>query len=474
MKQYWNEVQPVDRFTVTMNGMLHHFDQKVITFLYQPLIGAICTSLYHTLWHAVEENRLWSEEWNHYQLMNMLGLNLNEIFQARLKLEGIGLLKTYISTEQEERTFIYELQPPLTAEQFFTDGMLNIYLFQKIGRSNFLKLKNVFSDGVINKEKFNDVTRSFQDVFSSMSEQALQGSDGHQASIPDEDQRFIHHEKSKPIEISGDGFDFDLLLSGLTSAMVPRRVFTSAVKEAIQKLAFLYSIHAIDMQKIVLSSLTAEQTIDIEEMRKAARDWYQMENDNELPQLINRHQPIEHRGIQAPGDSKESKLIYYLETTSPRQLLVDLSDGVAPAKSDLTAVEEVMFNQQIEPGVMNVLIHYVMLRTDMKLSRNYMETIASHWVRKKIKTVKDAMELARKEHRKYQEWASGKGKTHTRRKKPIRTEKLPDWFVAEEHSHNDNISIPIERSEELEKRRRRLKAVQEKYRQSRGEKGGTN
>ncbi|MFK4997495.1 DnaD domain protein [Bacillus sp. N9] len=79
----------------------------------------------------------------------------------------------------------------------------------------------------------------------------------------------------------------------------------------------------------------------------------------------------------------ESKLIHYLETVSPRQLLIDLSDGAAPAKADLHAVEDILFQQKLLPGVVNVLIHYVALKTDMKLTKNYLEKIASHWSRKK-------------------------------------------------------------------------------------------
>ena len=49
-----------------------------------------------------------------------------------------------------------------------------------------------------------------------------------------------------------------------------------------------------------------------------------------------------------------------------------------------------------------------MRKTDMKLTKNYVEKIASHWARKNIKTVKDAMDLAKMEHRQYAEWAEGK------------------------------------------------------------------
>ncbi|MBS4208801.1 replication initiation and membrane attachment family protein [Bacillus sp. FJAT-50079] len=470
MRQHWNEVQPVDSFSVTMKGMLHNDDKKVITFLYQPLIGPICTSMYSTLWHAVEENRLWSEQWNHYHLMNLLGLNLQEIYQARLKLEGIGLLKTYIKNEPDARSFVYELHPPLSPEQFFTDGMLNIYLYQKLGQSQFLKLKRFFSDKSIDTKQFHDITRSFQDVFTSYGTAMLHQTDGHEASEPDEGQQFFKKERTTPIRIDETDFDFDLLFAGLTEMMVPRKLFTKEVKEAIAKLSFLYGVNAIDMKNIVLSSLNANDTIDLEELRKAARDWYQMENADQLPELVDHHQPALHRESVTQGETMESKLIHYLETVSPRQLLIDLSDGAAPAKADLQAVEDILFQQKLLPGVVNVLIHYVALKTDMKLTKNYLEKIASHWSRKKIKTVSAAMELAKNEHRQYQEWASGNKEPKQRKNKPIRTEKLPDWFTSQNQT---NQSEP-ENASEIEERRRRLEAIQQKYKKNGGEEGGAD
>src|ERR1700681_4677304 len=140
MGQHWQELVPIDRYIVAANGLLYEYDRKVLTFLYQPLIGPVCFSLYMTFWAEIEENRLWSESSTHHILMNSLGLNLKEIYDARLKLEGIGLLKTYVKEEEGDRSFIYELQPPLTPEQFFLDGMLNIYLYRKIGKNHFSRL----------------------------------------------------------------------------------------------------------------------------------------------------------------------------------------------------------------------------------------------------------------------------------------------------------------------------------------------
>ena len=47
MTQHWQELLPIDRYVVTANGLLHDYDRKVLTFLYQPLLGASCLkSLY--------------------------------------------------------------------------------------------------------------------------------------------------------------------------------------------------------------------------------------------------------------------------------------------------------------------------------------------------------------------------------------------------------------------------------------------
>ncbi len=62
-----------------------------------------------------------------------------------------------------------------------------------------------------------------------------------------------------------------------------------------------------------------------------------------------------------------------------------------------------MIKHKLPPGVVNVLIDFVMLKTDMKFTKGYVEKIAGHWARKQIKTVKEAMELAKKEHRTYLE-----------------------------------------------------------------------
>src|SRR5699024_430601 len=87
------------------------------------------------------------------------------------------------------------------------------------------------------------------------------------------------------------------------------------------------------------------------------------------------------------------KLQHTFETISPKQLLEDLSSGHNASDQDMKFISDLMVDQGLPAPVMNVLIHYVMLRSDMKLPRGYMETIASNWSRKKFKTAKEAMDF---------------------------------------------------------------------------------
>lgn len=455
MVHHWQEILPIDRYVVNANGLLHDYDRKVLTFLYQPLIGTACFSLYMTLWAELEENRLWSTPTTHHSLMNFMDMGLNMIYQARIKLEAIGLLKVYEKKSENSRAFIYELLPPLTPEQFFLDGMLNVYLYRKIGKNQYLRLKRFFSeDKAENKEDYQEVTKEFQDVFASSHVDSL----AYRTEELTNESDFIGRHEKSGIQIRDDLFNFELLEAGLNESLVPKKALTKKVKNAISNLSFLYEIDVIQMKNIVISALTEDSEINIEELRKSARDWYQFQYNDKLPSLVDRTQSLIHRTQKDEPKTKEEENLRYVETTSPRQFLKDISGGAEPSKSDLQIVEDVMFQQKLMPGVINVLLQYVMLKSDMKLTKSYVEKIASHWARKKIKTAKEAFELAKSEHRQYTEWAEGKKKPNSSagKKKPIRTEMLPDWF-----NETDNTNPQPKENESVEEQELKKQELEE-------------
>src|SRR5690606_6173214 len=140
-----------------------------------------------------------------------------------------------------------------------------------------------------------------------------------------------------------------------------------------------------------------------------------------------------------------------------RQLLEDLSEGNYAAEQDLKMIGDIMLKQGLPLSVMNVLIHYALLQTDNKLSRPYIEKIASHWSRAKLKTAREAIEFARKQIK-----ASKRPHKQSYSKKQAKkNEVIPDWFFERNiEKKNQEQKAPAKDEKRAEEE---LEAILKKY-----------
>ncbi|TLS39155.1 replication initiation and membrane attachment family protein [Pseudalkalibacillus caeni] len=460
---HWKELLPVDRLQVRSRGLLHEYDRKVLTMLYQPLVGAVAYSLYMTMWSIMEERSLSSETSTHHQLMNMMQMGLKQIYEERKKLEGIGLLNTYVKKEEDNKVFLYELQSPLTPERFFNDGVLNVYLYNRLGKTKFHSIKSYFEIPSVNVDGFEAVTSSFNEVFTSLHPSEMvpeRNSETEDILQQTDNKSYIGRNESKGVEFTQrTDFDFDLMLQDLSDFIVPKQLLTQSVKETILKLAFVYKIEPLEMSRIVQQAYIHHEVIDGEMLRKEVSKWYTFEHGKELPSLSYRKQPVTLQEFhQKVPVTEEEKTIKAFEILSPYEVLEKVSGGGRPASADLKLVEGILFEQKLNPGVVNVLIDYVMTTNDMKLVKSYVEKIASHWARKKVSTVKEAIALARSEHKKYQEWHSSKDKGKPRKSTgSVRQDKLPKW-MNNKKDQTEKIS-----EDEWNAKQKQLEAMLSKY-----------
>src|SRR5699024_9327944 len=188
--------------------------------------------------------------------------------------------------------------------------------------------------------------------------------------------------------------DFSWIQTMLKQRMIPeKRVLTRDNKKLIGDMILLYQLTTYEIEKALLWALTEEHVLDREEFKEACHDTFQTKNHQKSIQLMLNPQVTREKQTKKP-ETKEEKLIYHLETISPKQLLEDLSGGNRASAQDLKIIREVMTNQGLPHPVMNVLIHYVLLQSDMRLSKAYLETIASHWSRAGLQTAEEAMAFA--------------------------------------------------------------------------------
>ena len=397
---------PADSYIVINKSVITEEDKKIINMLYLPIIGPLATTLYNILLNDLDKLQIISEVSTHAKLLSSLHISSSELTEARNVLEAIGLLKTYLKTDTINN-YIYELYSPVSANEFFSHPIFNIVLYNNIGKREYDKLVSYFKMPKINKDGYTEVTHSFTEVFNSVPYTS--------SNVSSENIR-----KYNKLKLNIDStLDINFLIESLSS-YVDKKIFTKDLQELIISLAFLYDIDVIKMQNIIRTCINERGTINRDELRKTCRNHYQFDHNGLLPTVIEQTQP---ESLRKPlGDnSKLAKAIYTFERITPYELLKSKNKDAEPTKRDMKLIEDLMLDYKLNAGVINVLIDYVLKTNDNKLVRDKVETIAGHWSRKKIETVEEAMDIARKNHK------SGSKKSTTINTR-IKEKEVPDWF----------------------------------------------
>ncbi len=401
-------VLPADTFVAINRTILNDQDRKLLTMLYQPIIGQTAISLYFTLWSYLDRNEIISLEWTHHHLMTSMRIKLSEIIEAREKLEGIGLIKAYIKKGNINH-FVYELFSPLSAHEFLNNPVLDTSLYNNVGSTEYEKIISYFKIPKMNLKEYTDITCSFNEVFESTN------LNSYDHVIQD-----IKKKNSNKLSIVSK-IDLDTIFATIPEEMFNIRSVTKETKELLYKLSFIYDFDDEKMVNLIRNCLTEKRTIDKELLKKNSKRVYQFEHFGKLPSLLYRSQP-EYLRKPVGDTSKKAKLIYQFETTTPYDFLSSKYDGIRLNKSDVATLEYLLIDMNLKPGVVNVLVDYVLKINNNKLTRSFIEVIAAQWARNKVETVEAAMDLAEKENKNrkvYVEKKSSKNRV---------LEEKPEWF----------------------------------------------
>jgi replication initiation and membrane attachment protein len=408
---------PADTYIVVNKTVIKEEDKKEITMLYQPIIGHTAVSLYLTLIDDLKKSEIMSDELTHHHLVSTMQLKLQDIIIAREKLEAVGLLKTYVK-EENVNNYVYVIYSPLAPSDFLNHPILSVVLYNNLGKKEYDKIVNYYKIPRLNLKDYNDITASFNTVFSSVSGNAYIENDN----IVKKNIGSINMENR---------VDFDLLIASIPKNLISDKCFNEDTKNLINSLAFTYNIDDLNMQALVRTSINEKGLIDKEELKKDARSFYEFENAGKLPKLIYSLQPDYLKNPQ--GDTSNwAKQVYTFENVTPNDYLRNKYKYGEPTMKELQILEDLMTKMKMKPGVVNVLISYVLEINNKKFTKNYVEAVASQWCKMNIETVEDAMKIAKKEYKKIKKsQEENKGRVYQNNTK--NTEQLPEWFSEKPH-----------------------------------------
>ena len=355
------------------------------SLLYLPLIKSDAFVVYEVL-YSMQNNQSPIES---DQILKLCDMNARRFQKARETLEEFSLLKTYYDAIHV--SYVFHLYPPKTPNVFLRHDTMGRLLIHVLGSQRYNELSVHFAKDAGEIENMTDITK----------EMDISRLDGWNES------KEITLARYKPKEQLNNPmypFDFDVFLQGM-ERIFPYRLRTKENLSRIAQLASIYGINEKDMKKYVQRSInpnTHEFNLD------------------QLETLTSKNRTV----------SSEQKDPYSM---APVQFLLAKQQGAALAQSDKKLVEKLCTDYSFPYDVVNVLIEYVLDRTNQQFTSNYVEKVASTWARLGIKNREAALSYVTSEKKEYNQTS------------------LPSWYdeIPEEKASAESLAKALEFQKKL-------------------------
>ncbi len=375
------ELLSCDTYEVYGKSNLSYDQIRSLTMLYQPLIGANAISVYLSLYSELDMIKLTSLSSTHARLTMITSLSLSEIKRCIGLLEGIGLMKTYIQESHDCSHYLYQMMLPLDSKRFFQNNLLHTLLYKSLGSLDYEKNKFYFSLNETKLDSYKEITAKFDDIF-------------YIEDTCEEGKNILKEKSTFKQVVSMDPviqYPMDLFYQEIQKLQVRRNIISVQLENTIKQLGVVYHIGAHPMAQLVFESIENHQ-INENTLIMKARAYHELEAPRKF-ELVHQTQPRQY-SFSKDGKDAKSKHIQQLESWSPYKL-IEKKQGSTPTRHDLTIVENLMLEQGLEAGVINVLLELTWAQNDNRMSRSYMEAVAATWKRKGIKSVQEAMQEAK-------------------------------------------------------------------------------
>lgn len=360
-----------DYYEIRLAALISNEDEDVVLRLYQPLVGALGAALYLNLLSekkAEEEGYVASIG----DLMVRMQVSQGMLLEAKRSLEAVGLVKSYLKESPEGRYFIFELYAPKTPAAFFADVLFRGLLIQYVGEKKARRLANAYELAEAIPAEYREDSASFVDVYN-----------------PD------YNDRSFASDVGGDllghrsgrvktVFDYARFYEALkeVSQIDPKALGEKDMKE-LARLATLFGLEEAALARIVAAEYEPEEKrhLDYGALAEACKDALGFPRYPRRPGA---------RSKLASKSELASK-VRLMDEISPAKFLSILQNNTKPAGKDLDIINRLSENYGFSSGVINVIVDYVLYKSDNMLSYSFCESVAAQLAREGVKTTVDAM-----------------------------------------------------------------------------------
>lgn len=369
-----------DKCKIEVQGSMTSEYYASFQMLYFPLIGSDAATLYHTLVSVGTRNQ---KIRNHILIQNISKLSMEVIEKSRRILEQYLLVKTFY--RPENTTYIYQVFMPKDGNEFLRHEVFGRLYMKEMGKQVYEFNKLSFAHTFEDKNDYQEITIPFENVLKE--DWQDQEEEQFKKLKPEQD---VLYQNNVPLS-----FNFDRFLTNLSKMVFPVTARNEKNLRMIGELATIHGINEEEMKKFVSQSMDLKTgTLNVETLkrkaRKATTNYIEPKTSN--PYLL-----------------------------PPVRFLQSKQRGIEVSQSDKYLIETLISDFKMKPEVVNVLIEYVLEKTNQKFSKGYVEKVAGMWVRLEIDTYEKAEALIKEEKKEKKAY-----------KNPEKKE-LPQWY----HNQDD-------------------------------------
>lgn len=423
------------RYCVYRDFSLGAVDGRMLTLIYQPMVGAFAISLYRFLADRVPLEQVgYSSIEQQREIFLTLGLEPSEkgrkyLIELASKLEAVGLLQSsrlYIH-ENDDYMYEYELQAPLSPADFFRTQHLTLLLRDKIGKFAVLSLREkLFSEepaewAGLNYNKEN-ISVPFYDIFE-LNTHVIDY---------ELEQAIAESSVARPndgMEKAEEAINYaDIIIrfprESANRSFVEGLRFNSEAMAVANYVAHKYELSVQDLCRLLDEDgvFDAEGSLLLESLQHKAnlhfRQGKRRKDEREVAyaKVVALRSP-ERGAEESPPQEVAVQMEYYVEVPPQflskcdihqynmmlrnepyTRLLKTFFPGSVPDNL-LDIFEKIDLNYKLPGEVINVLIHYLMeLLTsggEQRINRNFVDAIAANMLLKSINTYEKAVQYIR-------------------------------------------------------------------------------
>ena len=363
-----------DLYRIEIHYPLDDVSTDILYYLYQPLLGASALHSYMMLYTEGKRMSRFLQPSPISRLITYTSLSCNDLEKNMKKLEALGLMKTYVKSNNDLTCYVYALLSPLSVKAFFNNAILSSLLKESLSDDDYKKTIQYFKVSIEDKKGYEDITSSFTDVFD----------------VVRNKQRTILQLKDVKEKMTGDvkvSYDFDSLKRHLIDYQVPLSLVDEETMKYVGGLALTYSVDPLTLASLMKDACSSKG-IDKAYFKTKLKEYCDVHETSSFKEIYHK-QPLQYHSVK--NDNEPLTLhMNYLDSITPYELLKSKQGGSEPVIHDLSIVEILMVQLGLKPAVVNVIIEYVLGNNNNRLSKRYCEAIGSSMARKHVETAMDA------------------------------------------------------------------------------------